>query len=77
MFTQLMIVDAATAIMTYFRILKTLTSKPRLSANLSCEYEFYLLENKKSYIYINGFALNLALKLRLDTNWKWPQIFIY
>ena len=32
MFTQLMIVDAATAIMTYFRILKTVTSKPRLSA---------------------------------------------
>ena len=45
--------------------------------NLSYEYEFYLLENKKSYICINGFALNLALKLRLGTNWKWPQIFIY
>ena len=45
--------------------------------NLSSEYEFYLLENKKSYIRINGFSLNLALKLRLGTNWKWPQIFIY
>ena len=40
-------------------------SKPGKVRNLSCENEFYSHENKKRF-HINGFALGLALKQRLE-----------
>ena len=39
--------------------------------NLSCENEFYLHENKKSFSY-GVFALSLTLKRRLEVTQKWP-----
>lgn len=43
---------------------KILTLKTRLSANLSCENEFYLHENK-NHFHIDGFTISLALKQSL------------
>ena len=44
----------------------------RLSANLSCENEYYLHENKRIIFVLMAFALGLALKQRLETIQKWP-----
>ena len=41
--------------------------------NLSCESEFYLLENKY-YCHINSFAISLALKQRLEGTRKWLMV---
>ena len=44
-------------------------SKPGKVRNLSCKNEFYSHENKKRF-HINGFALGLAQKQRLEATLK-------
>ena len=45
----------------------SLSKLARLTANLSCENEFYLHKNEKSF-HINGFAFSLSLKERLGND---------
>ena len=40
--------------------------------SLCCANAFYLYENKKKCYQINGFAVSLALKQRLEATRKWP-----
>ena len=49
------------------------TRSPAQGQNLCWQNEFHLHDNKKSFFYINSFALSLALKQRLGATRKWPK----